>query len=173
MSPFRHEQNDYTSVQRRLQSVLPANDNSPSTTSGTIQANEGSRGKPITSIKPVAIGTEELSEDISPTDVQSHVTADRFLSPIALISADENRLVKNGDKHLARCLIPVDFLCWSEPVPIFHDWDRKPVLSGFVAVARVFFPYQSVEKRGRHLARCLILGSDNGFLCMSQGDYLE
>ena len=28
-------------------------------------------------------------------------------------------------------------------------WDRKPVPIGFVAATRVFFPYQSVEKRGQ------------------------
>jgi hypothetical protein len=92
-------------------------------------------GNAITSITPVAIGTEEVSEDISPTDVQSHVTADRFLSPIALISADENRLVKNGDRHLARCLIPVDFLCWSEPVPIFQQTAIRGGLPGVTRLA--------------------------------------
>ncbi len=39
---------------------------------------------------------------------------------------------------------------------MISSWDRKPVPIGFVAATRVFFPYQSVEKRGRHLARCLI-----------------
>jgi len=47
-------------VHRRLQSVLRVNDDSPSATSGTIQANEESSGEPITLIIPEAIGTEEL-----------------------------------------------------------------------------------------------------------------
>ena len=59
------EQSDYTSVQRRLQSVLPANDDSRSARSGTVQANEESSGNPITLIIPEAIGTEEVSQAVS------------------------------------------------------------------------------------------------------------
>jgi hypothetical protein len=124
------EQSDYTSVQRRLQSVLPANDDSRSATSGTVQANEESSGNPITSIIPEAIGTEEVSQAVSTIVVPPHATADRFLSPIALISANENRLQPQASSQRFRCS-DKGFLAMSQGDYLeLLDWTARQVAPG-------------------------------------------
>jgi hypothetical protein len=124
------EQSDYTSVQRRLQSVLPANDDSRSATSGTVQANEESSGNPITSIIPEAIGTEEVSQAVSTIVVAPHATADRFLSPIALISANENRLQPQASSQRFRCS-DKGFLAMSQGDYLeLLDWTARQVAPG-------------------------------------------
>ena len=58
---------------------------------------------PIGAVIPAAIDHEATPKSVSPIAVQSRVTADRFLSPIALISADENRLGPQASPQRFRC----------------------------------------------------------------------
>ena len=61
---------DYTSVQRRIQSFLPINDNSPSATSQPKQEfSDNPVGAEIQAEIPAAIGNEETSDGVSPIAV--------------------------------------------------------------------------------------------------------
>ncbi len=97
------EQSDYTSVQRRIQSLLPTNDNSTSATSATSQPKKECSDNPAEAEIPAAIGNEAAPQSISPIAVQPRVTADRFLSPIALIPADDQRLGPQASSHRFPC----------------------------------------------------------------------
>ena len=103
LSPFRHEKSDYTSVQRRIQSFSPTNDNSTSATLATSQPKQEFSDIPVGAVIPAAICREATPEGVSPIAVQSRVTADRFLSPIALIPADDQRLLPRASSHRFRC----------------------------------------------------------------------
>ena len=58
---------------------------------------------PVGAEIPAAIGNEEVPQSVSPIAMQSRVTADRFLSPIALIPADDQRLGPQASSHRFRC----------------------------------------------------------------------
>jgi hypothetical protein len=94
------EQSDYTWVQRRIQSFSPTNDNS---TSATSQPKQEFSDNPVGAVIPAAIGREAAPEGVSPIAMQSRVTADRFLSPIALIPADDQRLGPQASSHRFGC----------------------------------------------------------------------
>jgi REP element-mobilizing transposase RayT len=97
------EHSHYTSVQRRIQSFSPANDNSTSATSATSQPKKEISDNPVGVVISAAIGNEEASARVSPIAMQSRVTADRFLSPIALIPADDQRLGPQASSNRFRC----------------------------------------------------------------------
>ena len=97
------EQSDYTSVQRRIQSFSPTNDNSTSATSATSQPKQECTDNLVGAVIPAAIGREAAAEGVSPIAVQSRVAADRFLSPIALIPADDQRLGPQASSNRFRC----------------------------------------------------------------------
>ena len=97
------EQSDYTSVQRRIQSFSPTNDNSTSATLAISQPKQEFTDNLVGAVIPAAIGREAAAEGVSPVCVQSQVTADRFLSPIALIPADDQRLGPQASSHRFRC----------------------------------------------------------------------
>jgi hypothetical protein len=97
------EQSDYTSVQRRIQSFSPTNDNSTSATLATSQPKQECTDNPVRAVIPAAIGREAAAEGVSPIPMQSRVTADRFLSPIALISADDQQLGPQASSNRFRC----------------------------------------------------------------------
>ena len=101
--PFPPHVSHYTSVQRRIQSFSPTNDNSTSATSATSQPKQEFTDNPVGVVISAAIGNEEASERVSPIAVQSRVTADRFLSPIALIPADDQRLGPQASSHRFPC----------------------------------------------------------------------
>ena len=103
LSHLRHEQSDYTSVQRRIQSFSPTNDNPTSATLATSQPKQEFSDNPVGAVNPAAIGREAAAEGVSPVGVQSQVTADRFLSPIALIPADDQRLGPQASSNRFRC----------------------------------------------------------------------
>ena len=87
-------------MQRRIQSFSPINDNSPSATS---QPKKEISDNPVGAVIPAAIGREAATERVSPIAVQSRVTADRFLSPIALIPANDQRLGPPASSNRFRC----------------------------------------------------------------------
>ena len=97
------EQSDYTSVQRRIQSFSPINDNPTSATTLTSQPKKEISDNPVGAVRSAAIGNEEDPQSVSPITVQSRVTADRFLSPIALIPADDQQLGPQASSHRFRC----------------------------------------------------------------------
>ena len=97
------EQSDYTSVQRRIQSFSPTNDNSTSATLATSQPKQECTDNLVGAVIPAAIGREAAAEGVSPIALQSRVTADRFLSPIALIPADDQRLGPQASSNRFRC----------------------------------------------------------------------
>ena len=97
------ERSDYTSVQRRSQSFSPTNDNPTSATSATSQPKQEFTDNPVGAVIPAAIGREAAAEGVSPIAVQSRVAADRFLSPIALIPADDQRLGPQASSNRFRC----------------------------------------------------------------------
>ncbi len=103
LSPFRHEQRDYTSVQRRIQSFTPTNDKSTSATLATSQPKQEFSDHPVGVVIPAAIGREAAPEGVSPIAMQSQVTADRFFSPNALIPADDQRLGPQASSHRFGC----------------------------------------------------------------------
>ena len=79
---------------------------------------------------PAAIGREAASERVSPIAVQSRVTADRFLSPIALIPADDQRLGPQASSNRFRCsdkgFLPVSQGDYLELL----DWTARQVAPG-------------------------------------------
>ena len=97
------EQSDYTSVQRRIQSFSPTNDNSTSATLATSQPKQEFTDNLVGAVITAAIGREAAAEGVSPIAMQSRVPADRFLSPIALIPADDQRLGPQASFHRFRC----------------------------------------------------------------------
>jgi hypothetical protein len=97
------EQSHYTSVQRRIQSFSPTNDNSTSVTSATSQPKKEISDNPVGAVRSAAIGNEEVPQSVSPIAVQSLVSADRFLSPIALIPADDQKLRPQASSNRFRC----------------------------------------------------------------------
>jgi hypothetical protein len=97
------EQSDYTSVQRRIQSFSPTNDNPTSATTSTSQPKKEISDNPVGAVRSAAIGNEEDPQSVSPIALQSRVTADRFLSPIALIPADDQRLGPIASSNRFRC----------------------------------------------------------------------
>jgi hypothetical protein len=97
------EQSDYTSVQRRIQSFSPKNDNCTFATSATSQPKKEISDNPVGAVISAAIGCEAAPEGVSPIAVQSQVTADRFLSPIALIPADDQQLGPQASSNRFRC----------------------------------------------------------------------
>ena len=126
-APFRHELSDYTSVQRRIQSFLPINDNSPSATS---QPKQEFSDNPVGVEVPAAIGREAAPEGVSPIAMQSRVTADRFLSPIALISADDQQLGPQASSNRFRCS-DKGFLSLSQGDYLeLLDWTARQVAPG-------------------------------------------
>ena len=58
---------------------------------------------PVGAEIPAAIGNEATPQSVSPIAVQSQVTADWFLSPIALIPADDQRLGPQASSNRFRC----------------------------------------------------------------------
>lgn len=97
------EQSDYTSVQRRIQSFSLTNDNSTSATLATSQPKQECTDNLVEAVIPAAIGREAAVEGVSPIALQSRVTADRFLSPIAYIPADYQRLGPQASSNRFRC----------------------------------------------------------------------
>jgi hypothetical protein len=97
------EQSDYTSVQRRIQSMLPINDNPTSATAAISQPKKEISDNPARAVISAVIGCEAAPEGVSPIAMQSQVTADRFLSPIALIPADDQRLGPQASSNRFRC----------------------------------------------------------------------
>ena len=97
------EQSHYTSVQRRIQSFSPTNDNSTSATLATSQPKQEFSDNPVGAVRSAAIGNEEVPQSVSPIAVQSRVPADQFFSPIALIPADDQRLGPQASTHRFRC----------------------------------------------------------------------
>jgi hypothetical protein len=94
---------DYTSVQRRIQSFSPTNDNSTSAISATSQPKKEISDNLVGAVRSAAIGNEEDPQSVSPIAVPPRVAADRFLSPIALIPADDQRLGPQASSHRFRC----------------------------------------------------------------------
>jgi len=90
-------------VQRRIQSFSPINDNSTSATSATSQPKKEISDNPVGAVRSAAIGNEAASERVSPIAVQSRVPGDRFLSPIALIPADDQQLGSQASSNRFRC----------------------------------------------------------------------
>ena len=97
------EQSDYTSVQRRIQSFSPTNDNSTSAISATSQPKKEISDNLVGGVRSAAIGNEEVPQSVSPIAVPPRVAADRFLSPIALIPADDQQLGPQASSHRFRC----------------------------------------------------------------------
>jgi hypothetical protein len=100
------EQSDYTLVQRRIQSFSPTNDNSTLATLATLatsQPKQECTDNLVGAVISAAIGREAVAEGVSPIAMQSRVTADRFLSPIALIPADDQRLGPQDSSNRFRC----------------------------------------------------------------------
>jgi hypothetical protein len=56
----------------------------------------------VGSVISAVIGCEAAPEGVSPIAMQSQVTADRFLSPIALIPADDQQLGLQASSHRFR-----------------------------------------------------------------------
>ena len=78
---IRHEQSDYTSVQRRIRSFSPTNDNSTSATSATSATSQPKQefsDNPVGAVIPAAICRKSAPGGVSPIAVQSRVTVDRF-----------------------------------------------------------------------------------------------
>jgi hypothetical protein len=100
------EQSDYTSVQRRIQSFSPTNDNSTSATLATLATSQPKQefsDNPLGAVIPAAIGREAAAEGVSPIAAQSRVAADRFLAPIVLIPADDQQLGPQASSNRFRC----------------------------------------------------------------------
>jgi hypothetical protein len=121
------EKCDYTSVHRRIPSFLSTNDNS---TSATIQPKKEYSVNPAGAEIPAAIGNEAAPEGVSPIAVQSRVTADRFLSPIALIPADDQQLGPQASSNRFRCsdkgFLPLSQRDYLELL----DWTARQVAPG-------------------------------------------
>jgi hypothetical protein len=121
------EKCDYTSVHRRIPSFLSTNDNS---TSATIQPKKEYSVNPAGAKIPAAIGNEAAPEGVSPIAVQSRVTADRFLSPIALIPADDQQLGPQASSNRFRCsdkgFLPLSQRDYLELL----DWTARQVAPG-------------------------------------------
>jgi hypothetical protein len=100
------EQSDYTSVQRRIQSFSPTNDNSTLATLATLATSQPKQefsDNPLGAVIPAAIGREAAAEGVSPIAAQSRVAADRFLAPIVLIPADDQQLGPQASSNRFRC----------------------------------------------------------------------
>ena len=117
-------------MQRRIQSFSPTNDNSTSTTLATSQPKQECTDNLVEAVIPAAIGREAAAEGVSPIALQSRVTADRFLSPIALIPADDRRLGPQASSNRFRCsdkgflpLLQGDYL-------ELLDWTARQVAPG-------------------------------------------
>ena len=79
---------------------------------------------------PAAIGREAAAEGVSPIAMQSRVTADRFLSPIALIPADDQRLGPQASSNRFRCS-DKGFLSLSQGDYLeLLDWTARQVAPG-------------------------------------------
>ena len=79
---------------------------------------------------PAAIGREAAAEGVSPIAMQSRVTADRFLSPIALIPADDQRLGSQASSNRFRCS-DKGFLSLSQGDYLeLLDWTARQVAPG-------------------------------------------
>jgi hypothetical protein len=77
-----------------------------------------------------AIGNEEVPQSVSPIAMQSRVTADRFLSPIALIPADDQRLGPQDSSNRFRCS-DKGFLSLSQGDYLeLLDWTARQVVPG-------------------------------------------
>ena len=117
-------------MQRRIQSFSPTNDNPTSATTATSQPKKEISDNPVEAVISAAIGNEEASERVTPIAVQSRVTADRFLSPIALISADDQRLGPQASSHRFRCS-DKGFLSLSQGDYLeLLDWTARQVAPG-------------------------------------------
>ena len=124
------EQSDYTSVQRRIQSFSPTNDDSTSATLATSQPKQECTDNLVGAVIPAAIGREAAAEGVSPIAMQSRVTADRFLSPIALIPADGQQLGPQASSNRFRCS-DKGFLPLSEGDYLeLLDWTARQVAPG-------------------------------------------
>ena len=81
-------------------------------------------------MRSAAIGNEEVPQSVSPIAVQSRVTADRFLSPIALIPADDQRLGPQASSHRF-CCSDKGFLPLSQGDYLeLLDWTARQVAPG-------------------------------------------
>jgi REP element-mobilizing transposase RayT len=124
------EQSDYTSVQRRIQSMSPINDNPTSATTAISQPKKEISDNPARAVISAVIGCEAAPEGVSPIAMQSQVTADRFLSPIALIPADDQRLGPQASSNRFRCsdkgFLPVSQGDYLELL----DWTARQVAPG-------------------------------------------
>jgi hypothetical protein len=120
-------------VQRRIQSFSPTNDNSTLATLATLatsQPKQECTDNLVGAVISAAIGNEEVPQSVSPIAMQSRVTADRFLSPIALIPADDQRLGPQDSSNRFRCS-DKGFLSLSQGDYLeLLDWTARQVVPG-------------------------------------------
>jgi hypothetical protein len=124
------EQSDYTSVQRRIQSMLPINDNPTSATTAISQPKKEISDNPARAVISAAIGREAAAEGVSPIALQSRVTADRFLSPIALIPADDQQLGPQASSNRFRCSDKGFLPLSQKDYLVLLDWTARQVAPG-------------------------------------------
>jgi hypothetical protein len=117
-------------VQRRIQSSSSTNDNSFSATTATSQPKKEISDNPVGAVRSAAIVNEEVPQSVSPIAVKSRVAADRFLSPIALIPADDQRLGPQASSNRFRCsdkgFLPLSQGDYLELI----DWTARQVAPG-------------------------------------------